>query len=74
MEIDWGPKHNKTCTLHQVNTSHGNNLNKLTHYYKTTSPGLELKEIDWGPKLPNIHVEVTSQLGVHYSSIFLYLQ
>ena len=66
MEIDWGPNHNTTYKLHLPNTSHVYHLNKFIHRHETNNPGLSLKEIDWGPK----HVN----LGVHHSSIFLYIQ
>ena len=38
MEIDWGPKHNNTYSLHQLKTSHGyNNLDRIP----STTPGAE---------------------------------
>ena len=74
MEIDWGPKHNNTYDLHPLNTSHRYNLTKFIHHHQTNNPGLGLKEIDWGHKLLNMYVNKQVNWGVHYSSIFLYLQ
>ena len=66
MATDWGPKHNNTYNLHQLNTSHAYHLNTFIHHDETNNPGLSLNEISLGPQQVN--------WGVHYSSIFLDLQ